>query len=293
MTRCPATTIGRRDCPLCGCRDVQILREFPGDDRAAGSWTLVECCSCSMVYLHQRVNYELQSEQFDWAETFRAESRRRDSQQPVNRALTRGLYWLRRAYGLQDGDKTVALVRRHQKQGRLCDFGCGNGRLLVRASRYFAVTGVDISAQMAASASRKLPGAEIVVSPITEAPLPRDSFDAITMQSYLEHEQDPLIALAAARGALRPGGVVVLKTPNYQSWNRRWRGWKWCGFRFPDHCNYFVPKTLRLALETAGFEVLRGAMRDTLPTSDNMYFAARKPCDAPRAEIARPRRIAV
>jgi SAM-dependent methyltransferase len=271
---------------------MRPVREFPDTDGEPGGWTLVECPTCTMVFLHQRVSYETQIERFDWEESFRAESQRRDRHVPWNRRFTRLAHRFRRACGREDGDKTVAVVRRHCRQGRLCDFGCGNGRLLLRASRYYTVTGVDISAAMAASARRRLPDVEIVVGPVTEAVLPPEAFDAITMQSYLEHEPDPLPALRAAHAALRSGGVVAIKTPNYACWNRGWRGWNWCGFRFPEHCNYFVPQTLRLALELTGFEVLRGAWRDRLPTSDNMYFAARKPCDAGPRVSAAPTRIA-
>jgi 2-polyprenyl-3-methyl-5-hydroxy-6-metoxy-1,4-benzoquinol methylase len=171
----------------------------------------------------------------------------------------------------------IAIVRRRVRSGRLCDFGCGHGKLLVEAASYFAVTGIDLSERMAVAARQRVPDAEVIVAPVTAAALPEADYDAVTMQSYLEHEQDPLVALAVARRALRPGGVLVVKVPNYQSWNRRLLGPHWCGFRFPDHCNYFTPHTLRLMVHRAGFEVLRSRPWDRLPTSDNMYLAATAP----------------
>ena len=170
----------------------------------------------------------------------------------------------------------MRVVRRHKREGRLCDFGCGTGRLLMLASSSFAVCGIDVSDEAAAVARQRLPEAEILLGPVTAVRLPGESFDVVTMRSYLEHEQHPLEALEVARGALKQGGVVVLKTPNYGSLNRRLRGRKWCGFRFPDHCNYFTRRTLLAALEKSGFETLRGSVFDCLPTSDNMYVAARR-----------------
>ena len=69
--------------------------------------------------------------------------------------------------------------------------------------------------------------------------------------------------------------VVILKVPNYACWNRKLRGKKWCGYRFPDHVNYFTPETLRILAETADFRV-RQTLWDRLPLSDNMYAVLNK-----------------
>ena len=37
-----------------------------------------------------------------------------------------------------------------------------------------------------------------------------------------------------------PGGVAIVKVPNYGSLNRMVMGGNWCGFRIPDHVNYFT-----------------------------------------------------
>lgn len=68
---------------------------------------------------------------------------------------------------------------------------------------------------------------------------------------------------------------MILKLPNYASWNRMIRGKRWCGYRFPDHVNYFTPRALRRILELNGFEVAWFRWRDRLPTSDNMWCVAR------------------
>jgi SAM-dependent methyltransferase len=91
------------------------------------------------------------------------------------------------------------------------------------------------------------------------------------MSSFLEHEAKPLELLRELRRALRPDGAVIIKVPNFASWNRSVRGGRWCGFRYPDHVNYFTPDTLaRLAAE-AGYRVARQRASDRAPTSDNMY----------------------
>lgn len=91
------------------------------------------------------------------------------------------------------------------------------------------------------------------------------------MSSFLEHEAKPFELLRELRRVLRPDGAVVIKVPNFACWNRALRGNRWCGFRYPDHVNYFTPTTLaRLAAE-AGYRVVRQRASDRVPTSDNMY----------------------
>jgi len=230
-----------------------------------------------MVYLGECVGYEDQARDYDWEQALRARSEKRHREKSVARSVGRGLRRLKRLLRGQHGSRTMRMVRRHKTEGRLCDFGCGTGRLLMLARASFAVLGIDISEEAVAVARQRLPEAEILVGPVTTVRLPAESFDVVTMRSYLEHEQHPMRALEVARGTLKPGGIVVLKTPNYGSLGRRVRGRKWCGFRLPDHSNYFTKRTLLLALERAGFENLPGSVFDCMPTSDNMYVAAGRP----------------
>jgi hypothetical protein len=47
-------------------------------------------------------------------------------------------------------------------------------------------------------------------------------------------------------------------------------GPRWCGFRHPDHLNYFTPLTLGRMAAKAGFRISFG-LTGRLPTSDNMW----------------------
>ena len=63
---------------------------------------------------------------------------------------------------------------------------------------------------------------------------------------------------------------AVVKVPNYGSLNRIVTGQRWCGFRYPDHLNYFSPDTFRVLANRAGFETSFG-LTGCLPTSENMW----------------------
>ncbi|MCK5445148.1 MAG: methyltransferase domain-containing protein, partial [Rhodospirillaceae bacterium] len=75
---------------------------------------------------------------------------------------------------------------------------------------------------------------------------------------------------------LKPGGVAIIKVPNFASLNRLVMGKKWCGLRYPDHLNYFTPRSLKAMAAKAGFQVKTG-LTYQLPTSDNMYAVLVKP----------------
>jgi SAM-dependent methyltransferase len=49
------------------------------------------------------------------------------------------------------------------------------------------------------------------------APLPR-RYQAVSMLDVLEHLEDPLSGLLAARNALNPGGYLLLSIPNIGHW---------------------------------------------------------------------------
>ena len=222
-----------------------------------------------MVYLPLVPTYDEQVESFTWERTFHAEKERRDHLL-LYRLQPRWL--LRRRF--PGREIKLRFVLRYRTAGMLLDFGCGSGDFLKAACRQFTVTGLDISPTLARKAAAAAPEATIVCAPATETRLPAGSFDVITIFSYLEHEPHPIAALAHARELLKPEGVLILKTPNYASLNRRITGRLWCGYRFPDHCNYFTPETIRQLLAHTGFRTLAGRFGDHLPTSDSMYLAA-------------------
>jgi 2-polyprenyl-3-methyl-5-hydroxy-6-metoxy-1,4-benzoquinol methylase len=96
------------------------------------------------------------------------------------------------------------------------------------------------------------------------------------MTSYLEHEPNPRAVLAATAQVMKPGARLIVKVPNYASWNRTVRGARWCGFRFPDHVNYFTPELLVRLVRESGFEIVRFVWLDRWPTSDSMWLVAEK-----------------
>ncbi len=229
-----------------------------------------------MVFIGNELSYAAQVQDHDWVDEHPKEVARRNERHPVLMFFSR----LTRPLRPDNHDRLLAHTLHWQKEGKLVDFGCGEGKFLERAVRHFDLTGVEISPRYAKLSSARAPAAKILVGPVTEIAakdLSENSFDVVTQFGYIEHEWRPLEGLRAAHRVLKPGGITVIKTPNYACWNRRVMGLDWCGYHIPAHCNYFTPNTLGRLLRQAGFDPLPRPVLDRLPTSDSLWLAAQKP----------------
>jgi O-antigen chain-terminating methyltransferase len=147
---------------------------------------------------------------------------------------------------------------------RVADLGCGRGeflRLLQDAG--IEAIGVDQDAEMVAAARET--GARVEHADLFRflAEEPEGALDGILCSHVVEHlpagSQARLLRLAA--GALRPGGVIVIETPNPLSLMAGSINFH----RDPTHLKPVHPDTLAFMLEQAGFEDLEGEMLSSVP----------------------------
>ena len=140
--------------------------------------------------------------------------------------------------------------------GRLLEIGCACGFLLVAArERGFAAQGVEMSAWASAHA-RDAYGLDVKTGRLETATLPAASFDAVVMADVIEHLTDPRSTLQAIHRVLRPGGRLLVLTPDVGSLVARMAGTRWWGL-LDDHYFYYSRPTLRRFLGSEGFAVER------------------------------------
>jgi ubiquinone/menaquinone biosynthesis C-methylase UbiE len=113
----------------------------------------------------------------------------------------------------------AALAGRLPGRGAILDVGCGTGGLLVAAAAAGrAVVGVDIASRWLVVARRRLAdrglSPPLIAAEAERLPWPDASFDTVAADSLLEHLDDPGLALAEFRRVLRPGGTLVVWSPN-------------------------------------------------------------------------------
>jgi SAM-dependent methyltransferase len=81
------------------------------------------------------------------------------------------------------------------------------------------------------------------------------SFGLMIMNQLIEHVEDPRAMIAKAGAALRPGGHLVIETPNIASLDARlFRRRYWGGYHFPRHFTLFDARTLESMVSAAGLE---------------------------------------
>jgi SAM-dependent methyltransferase len=84
-------------------------------------------------------------------------------------------------------------------------------------------------------------------------PLPQP-FDVVFAGHVIEHVPDAGEFLAKCHAALRPGGVLILLTPNARAWKLQRFGLRWAWAVPQDHTLFLSPESARRLLEAQGFE---------------------------------------
>jgi 2-polyprenyl-3-methyl-5-hydroxy-6-metoxy-1,4-benzoquinol methylase len=145
---------------------------------------------------------------------------------------------------------------------RALDVGCSSGYLAARLTeRGSTVVGLERDAEAAAEARAICD--DVVVGDVESMELPFEpaSFDLVLCGDVLEHLRDPGAFLTRVRPLIRPGGRLVLSTPNVANWALRLRllAGRWTysdrGLLDRTHVHLFTRRTLTETLERAGYRI--------------------------------------
>lgn len=255
-----------RNCPIC---------EASGEDAVPGPysrapWEIVTCPDCGFVYLRNAPEAVELEENLAWEKTFVGEEQRRTREQPLMQWLDTKMRWRLHLMPRTEG---IDILNAKAPSGPALELGCGGGGHLMAFDARFQPHGIEISKALAAQAAALTEprGGRVVHAAALDglAEFPDGYFTAVLMRSYLEHDADARGVVRALHAKMAPGGLAAVKVPNYGSLNRRVLGRKWCGFRWPDHVNYFDKPHLRRLAEDAGFS-FRVPFLCGLPTDDNV-----------------------
>lgn len=147
-------------------------------------------------------------------------------------------------------------LREHVHVGdRALDLGCGNGAftdLLARAGA--EPLGVDVAEAALRRARAAHPGIRFVLAPV-EGPLPLEdvAFDVVWATEVIEHVADTARWLSEIRRVLRPGGQLLVTTPNHGRLAILVGGLERYAQPLSDHLHLYTAKSLRQLLEEFGF----------------------------------------
>ena len=138
------------------------------------------------------------------------------------------------------------------------EIGCGSGRflrILRKASpSNWRVMGADLDPRAIAMA-QDLKGIKAHLGTFETLGLPDNAFDMVISQQVIEHVPNPDMVIREAYRCLKPGGILVLETPNVDGIDRRlFNKSLWGGYHFPRHFTLFSPTTLEMLVKKHGFE---------------------------------------
>lgn len=169
-------------------------------------------------------------------------------------------YFLEKEYEIKKNSisRLVKIEKLAPQKGRLLDIGCAAGFFLQEASqRGWDTTGLDVSPLATAYAREKL-GLNALTGTFENITLPENHFDVVTAWDVIEHVLDPGKFVKKAFAILKPGGLLMLGTPNVGSLASRLRKEKWIHLRPPEHIFFYDPasleKLLLLAFQSVAVE---------------------------------------
>lgn len=252
----------KRNCPICTADESEILSKLSHPE-----WSTVQCNVCEMIYLNEAPDYASLSEDIAWTKQFCLEKKRRKNKEPIISWLDDKTRW--RLHLFRNNE--WAYIAKRVKGGNVLDVGCGSANNI---PTQFTPFGIEIEREAARTSDPLMQGrgGYVIHAPAIEGLTQFEDgfFDGIIMRSFLEHEAQPREVLAASYAKLKPGGTIYVKVPNFDTLNRLVRGINWCGFRFPDHLNYFGINTIQelATLENFKFHLVN---KMTRYTNDNLH----------------------
>ncbi|MBU1922626.1 class I SAM-dependent methyltransferase [Patescibacteria group bacterium] len=150
-------------------------------------------------------------------------------------------------------EKLLDSFEKYRKNNTIIDVGCGAGYFMLSASnRGWQADGTEISEEAIKLAEEK--GQKVLKGDISDLDLKEKTYDVAVLMELLEHSSNPEQIIKKLSCILRPGGLVYITTPNYNSLARRIAGGNW-GMFSKEHSFYFTAKGLKRILHKYGFKI--------------------------------------
>lgn len=270
----------RVNCILCGFQDEELL--LTGVDRLLGregSFSLVKCSKCGLVYLNPRPTKEMFQYYYPEGDYYsfvpRSKNKERETASlgkslkelilhfnrgyPLRSNLPISFRFLARAivtHGLYPYKDRFLRFPRYIENGRLLDIGCGAGKFLDEIKPYgFETYGVDLDERATAYAREQ--GHNVFCKPIEDANFDDNFFDVVRASHVVEHMPNPEQALLEAYRVLKPGGLFLVLLPNIDSFlAKKYRSY-WFQLDIPRHLYHFTPESISKLLTKAGFNEIK------------------------------------
>jgi SAM-dependent methyltransferase len=150
--------------------------------------------------------------------------------------------------------KPVLDVVPYVAAGLALDIGCGSGEYLLRLQSIgWKCQGVEFN-DKAVSICRSN-DLKVFHGDLISANFGSESFDFVTAHHLIEHAPDPHELVSEISRITKPGGSVLIRTPNSESLGRSWFGTSWFANDVPRHIFLYSEKNLRMLASEYGLRL--------------------------------------
>jgi SAM-dependent methyltransferase len=251
----------RPDCFLCGLPGKPLYDGLPSAlFETAGRWSFNQCLrpECGLIWINPR---PIESDLHIAYETYFTHAEPGENSSSTLRdtlyaAYCAANYPLWALSGIaKEKVRRREMFLNESTPGKLLDVGCGDGTFLnLMRGKGWQVDGIDFDPKAIQTAQKKY-GLTLRHGDLQAANLPAESFDTVTMSHVVEHLTHPVELLTEIRRLLKPGGQLVMTTPNTSSLGHQKFGSSWFGIDPPRHLHLFNQSNLSEVASRAGFHI--------------------------------------
>ncbi len=245
-------------CYLCGAEGQLLYQDLPdGLFRSAGKWNIRQCrnSECGLLWLDPMpIEEDIGLAYRDYYTHPDPTTNLQPSSNQTLRGMLRNLanLLLRLTPIHKERQQVWQMYLGGVKPGRILDVGCGDGRRLAEMKkRGWDVLGLETNSA-AAAVGRDTYGVSVLIGTLEALNLPSESFDAVIANHVIEHVFDPISFLIQCYRVLKPGGRLVIITPNSEGLGHHCYKANWRGLEPPRHLHIFSWKSLSQAAQKAG-----------------------------------------
>ncbi|MFH1457238.1 MAG: class I SAM-dependent methyltransferase [Patescibacteria group bacterium] len=240
-----------KNCKICKSESKLLYKDIK-DDRYGypGNFSIYQCQNCNFgqidSWLSEKKYDELYTKYYP-RKKINPENVKKTAKVKVNK-IRKTIWWL-----LGKNNQCHFKIK---PQKKVLDIGCGDGRSLLEiAAQGSEAYGSEKDANVKKIAEKL--NLKIHFGDIDTLPHPDEFFNFITMNQLIEHVPNPINFLYEVSKKLKPGGKIILSTPNIESYNCQRSKRKWINWHVPYHQNFFSKESLNILAENTKLKLIK------------------------------------